>query len=353
MKSIKHKVRASLLSCLLVVFIAGCGGSQKTTTNIQPPITTVPENSIVNPVAPEGHDPWVIQKDGTYYYLYSHEGSIWLHQHNQLQDAVQFAGQIIWTPPKNTEYSEEIWAPEIFFIDGYWYVYFAADDGDNANHRMFVLKSKTANPFSEYEFVGKLADVSDKWAIDGTVLQHQEKLYFIWSGWEGNENVQQNIYIAEMDSPTSIASHRVLISKPEYPWEKVGTPLVNEGPQTLKNAAGDVFIIYSASGSWTDSYALGQLRLSGSDPLVAESWDKHPEAVFASTDKVFSPGHASFTKSPDGTEDWIVYHTAKFKGAGWNRDINMKEFTWDSQGNPIFGQPTEKGLVVPAPSQAK
>ena len=306
--------------------------------------------TVVNPVAPSGQDPWVIQHQGMYYYLSSDDGSIWLNSDAKLQSAIKDKGQRIWTPPKGTEYSEEIWAPEIFFIDGYWYVYFAADDGENANHRMFVLKSETDNPFGKYKCHGKISDSTDKWAIDGTILQHEDALYFLWSGWEGDENVQQNLYIAKMKSPTEIASERVLISQATYDWEKIGTPLINEGPQVLQNK-NDIFIIYSASGSWTDHYTLGQLKLTGNDPLNADAWQKKEQAVFSSTDNIFAPGHASFTKSPDGTEDWIIYHAAKCKGAAWDRDVHMKSFTWDKNGDPDFGDPVERKMPIPAPSE--
>jgi GH43 family beta-xylosidase len=73
--------------------------------------------------------------------------------------------------------------------------------------------------------------------------------------------------------------------------------------------------------------------------------------VFGSTATVFSPGHASFTKSPDGTEDWIVYHTAKHQGAGWDRHTRMQRFTWDIEGNPCFGYPVSKGIEIAIPSE--
>jgi GH43 family beta-xylosidase len=306
------------------------------------------EATIKNPIAPKGQDPWVVQYDQTYYYCYSHKGSIWINRHHTLQGVCQFNGKSIWTPPAGKPYSQEIWAPELHNIRDRWYVYLAADDGNNANHRMYVLKSETNDPMGNYTFMGKMSDATDKWAIDGTVLKHARSLYFIWSGWEGDRNGQQNLYIARMKDPKTIIGKRVLISKPEYDWEKIGNPLINEGPQVLKNK-GKVFVIYSASGSWTDDYCLGQLKLIGSDPLRPESWTKSRTPVFSGTETVFSPGHASFVKSASGKEDWIVYHTAKHKGAGWDRDINIKRFTWDIDGNPVFGYPESKGVLIPAP----
>lgn len=91
----------------------------------------------------------------------------------------------------------------------------------------------------------------DYWAIDGTVLQYGNgKLYFIWSGWpEIDSGFPQNLYIAEMCDPLTICSRRVLIKTVDYSWERNGAELI-EGPQILHNA-GRVFVVYSASGSWT------------------------------------------------------------------------------------------------------
>jgi GH43 family beta-xylosidase len=160
--------------------------------------------------------------------------------------------------------------------------------------------------------------------------------------------VAQHLYIAPMSDPMTISGKRVLISSPEHDWEKQGRPLVNEGPETLWN--GDkLFIIYSASGSWGDDYCLGQLTWTGGDVLDPKSWMKKPEPVFSGTEKVISPGHASFVKSRDGTEDWIVYHVAKHRGAGWNRQVHIQRFSWNEDGSPNFGEPVAAGVPIPLP----
>ena len=49
-----------------------------------------------------------------------------------------------------------------------------------------------------------------------------KQLYMIWSGWEGDENGQQNIYIAKMKNPWTIEGNRVQISSPTFDWETIG-----------------------------------------------------------------------------------------------------------------------------------
>ena len=42
---------------------------------------------------------------------------------------------------KIEEYSKELWAPELHIIDGKCYIYVACDNGNNYNHRMYVLEN--------------------------------------------------------------------------------------------------------------------------------------------------------------------------------------------------------------------
>jgi len=307
-------------------------------------------NTFTNPIAVRGADPWVIQWQGNYYYCQARRGGVSVTRSARLIDIGKGRAAQVWTPPRGTAYSKELWAPELHYLRGKWFIYVAADDGDNVNHRMYVLEGTSQDPQEPFVFRGMLATPTNRWAIDGTVLQMaDEKLYFIWSGWDGTENVAQNLYIAPMSDPLTVSGERVCISRPEHDWEKDGRPLVNEGPQVLRN--GDkLFIIYSASGSWADHYCLGQLTWTGGNVLDPKSWAKKPTPVFSGTDKVISPGHASFVKSRDGKEDWTVYHTAKHPGAGWNRQVQAQRFTWNSDGSPDFGEPVAVGLPLPVPS---
>ncbi len=290
------------------------------------------------------------QRDGHYYYCQSRGGSgVWVAQTDRLVDLGQSNFVRVWSPPAGTNWSKQLWAPELHYLRGKWYVYVAADDGDNAHHRMYVLEGTSQDPQAPFVFRGQLAATTDRWAIDGTVLKMpDDKLYFIWSGWAGAENVAQNLYVAPMGDPLTISGERICISRPELDWELRGRPLVNEGPEALWHD-GRLFIIYSASGSWGDDYCLGQLAWTGGEVLDPKSWVKKPTAVFAGTGQVISPGHASFVKSRDDTEDWMVYHTAKRRGAGWNRQVQIQRYFWNRDGSPNFGAPVAAGVKLPLP----
>ncbi len=332
----------SAFSPALVFVVLSAVSLSSSSNGAQKSRLKIMKHTFTNPILHNGADPWVTKQDNAYYYCGADGGAIFVGKSATLQ-TIGSNTKNVWFPPKKTAYSHELWAPELHFLQGKWFIYLAADDGKNENHLMYVLRAKTDDAQGTYEMMGALdtgiqtpKGHQKRWAIDGTILELNGKLYFIWSGWQGTENVAQNLYIAPMSNPWTISGPRVLISKPELPWELNGKPFINEGAEVLQRN-GKTFVIYSASGSWTDDYCLGQLTLFGDNPLDAKSWKKHPKAVFAKTKEVFGPGHASFVN--DGKRDWIIYHSAKFSGAGWNRDVRMQPFTWNADGSPHFGAP--------------
>lgn len=321
--------------------------------------------TFTNPLLPSGADPFSFYKDGYYYYTHTTGNSIKLWKTKSIADLKMAEQKTIWTPPAGTAWSKEIWAPEIHFIKDKWYAYFAADNGNNNNHRMYVLENASADPMQgDWVFKGKVADPSDKWAIDGDVFIHRKQLYMIWSGWEGDKNGQQNIYIAKMENPWTIKGKRVQISSPTFEWEKNGDlndannpphVNVNEGPQLLKNG-NRLFIVYSASGCWTDFYALGLLSFTGKNNLMdSTKWKKNSQPVFKQSKEnaVYAPGHNSFFKSPDGKEDWILYHanTLPGQGCGKHRSPRAQKFTWKNDGTPDFGEPVKENTAIAIPSE--
>lgn len=318
---------------------------------------------IINPLMPVGPDPWVEYKDGSYYFMRTTVTDLTLWRTRTMANLKTAEKKVIWTPPATGSYSHDIWAPEIHFLRGRWYVYFAADAGTNQTHRIYVLENGNADPFEgEWTMKGKITDASDKWAIDASVFADQGVLYMIWSGWEGDENGTQSIYIARLSNPWTVESPRTRISTPEYPWEKVGdvNPKilpgnpphidVNEGPEALIHG-GKVFLTYSASACWTDYYALGMLTaVSGSNLLDPHSWTKSRMPVFQQSDSahVYATGHNGFFKTPDG-RDWLLYHanSAPGQGCGWHRAPRAQPITWRQDGTPDFGKPVAAGVPIP------
>ncbi len=321
-----------------------------------------PVQTFTNPIG-RGADPFMVRQGGWYYYCESVDDlAISIRKTDKISDRGE--RKVVWTSPDEGWNKAEIWAPELHYVQGRWYIYYAGSDGNNVNHKMGVLRAVTDDPQGAYEDMGHLytgdhfdTKKDNRWAIDATVLEHNDKLYCIWSGWKDHRDIQY-LYIATMENPWTLSSSRVqLCDNADYVWERVGDNPnergLNEGPQILRGN-DKIFIVYSCSSSWDPTYKLNYLWMDAdTDPMDPASWTKKDSPAFKGAGNVYGTGHACFTKSPDGKEDWIIFHTKVETAPNWNRVIMAQPFSWDKKGFPVFGDPVQKQQAIPVPSGQK
>jgi GH43 family beta-xylosidase len=321
--------------------------------------------TFTNPILPNGADPFAVYHNNNYYYTHTLGDSVGLWRTGDITDLKSAEYKTIWIPAQGQPYSKALWAPEIHNIDGKWYCYVTATDGNRFNRRIFVLENESPDPF-EGEFVlkGKVASPDDNWAIDASVAKINGELYMVWSGFKETpylDYVTQRIYIAKMSNPWTISSERLEISAPTYDWERIykvkknrAEVYVNEGPEFLFHK-DKVYIIYSGSACWTPEYKLGMLYADiQSDLMDLTSWTKHDKPVFQQSieNGVYGPGHNSFLKSPDGKEDWNLYHANDNPddGCGKSRKPRLQKVEWNKEGAPVFGIPQATNTPMKKPS---
>jgi GH43 family beta-xylosidase len=347
---------------LVLAFTVACSGATANGTTAPPPVACTFKNPI-----DDGADPWIIKSGANYYYVESKDNGIYVYRSTALTQPKQNPVKV-WTAPASGWNETNIWAPELHHIGSHWYIYYAGgqrhangQDAPFTTQHAGVLESDADDPQGSYTDRGMLytgddvaGGTNNVWAIDLTVHTINGQQYAVWSGWDQNnattDKISQNLYIARMSSPTTISTNRVKLASPDQSWESGPELPLEEGPEFLEHN-GRIFIIYSTNDSWLPSYQLGELRMTSStaDPLSASSYVK-VGPVFSGTTDVYGVGHASFTVSPDGTEDWIVYHSKKDPAPGWNRAIRAQKFTWGADGSPSFGRPTAMGAGVTMPS---
>ncbi|MFB9326186.1 family 43 glycosylhydrolase [Paenibacillus aurantiacus] len=307
-----------------------------------------------NPIAAHAADPWIYKHDdGCYYFMCTKHDALELTQSRSLSGIVEGRRRTIWTPEPGGSFSCNLWAPEIHYLAGKWYVYYTANDGGGDDtRRICVLENEAADPLAgEWTFKGALPTPVP--GLDGTVMQLRDELYFLYAGYGYFPDYGSAVYIMRMTNPWTLTGDHVLLTAPTLEWEKQGGMAINEGPVAL-HRNGRVFLIYSASTTWSEDYALGMLTMEAdADPMEPASWTKSPEPVFRKSpaNGVYATGHNSFTLSPDDTEDWIVYHALPAPGAELSlRSTRIQQFGWRSDGTPDFGIPAAETDELAVPS---
>jgi GH43 family beta-xylosidase len=304
-----------------------------------------------NPLVPQRADPHVnLHADGWYYYTATvpEYDRIELRRTRELNELGKAEAKVVWRKHASGPMSSHIWAPELHHIDGKWYLYFTAGRADAPfDIRLYVLENASANPL-EGQWIerGQLKTGWESFALDATTFTVGGRRYLSWTQRPPTADRHMTaVYIARMDTPLSIAGPATLLTTTEYPWEKLGQE-VNEAPAVMVRR-GRVFLTYSASA--TDAnYSLGMLNAAASaDLLDRAAWTKSPAPVFRSdaTTGQYGPGHNSFTTTPDGKTDILVYHARGYRDIKGdplhdpNRHTRAQVITWRPDGTPDFGVP--------------
>jgi GH43 family beta-xylosidase len=312
------------------------------------------QTTFQNPIITQRADGQAYQhSDGFFYYM----GTVPEYDRLELRRAktIQELGdtkenKVIWKKHATGQMGSHIWAPEIHNIDGKWFVYFAAGEArDVWKISMFALQNDSPNPLEgEWVEKGQIKLNWNQFALDFTTFVHNGVRYGLWAERDPAVRSNSNLYIAKMDTPTSIVGQGVKICQPEFDWEIVRYR-VNEGPAVI-NRNGKIFLTYSASA--TDAnYCMGMLTADEkADLLDPKSWVKSKEPVLKTDEKagVFGPGHNSFLKIPDGKggfDDVIFYHARSYKDIKGdplndpNRCQRAQVIKWNPDGTPNFMPP--------------
>jgi GH43 family beta-xylosidase len=318
------------------------------------PAAAAPGPSFTNPLvgAPNSADPSIAYSGGNWYYVATTWSSNIVMRRSSTMAGLRTAPEKVLFSLAPGPGCCTMWAPDIQYSNGRWYIYFSAEPSPGQGQRRTgVLEADTADPYGAYTYRGILnLEPNGGWAIDGSVVRFNGwPDHFVYSAFRGGE---QGLFIAPMSSPVQVSRNGVRISSPTYSWERQGGA-VNEGPYALYHG-GKTFLTYSASSCNTPDYKLGQLTWTGGDPMSPSSWTKKSTPIFqrSDADGAYGPGHHSFVNSPDGSEMWIVYHanSSSGQGCGTTRTTRAQKIGWNSDGSPNLGTPVRTGVSIAGPS---
>jgi len=306
------------------------------------------------------NEPWILQRadpyvllsdDGWYYFTASVPSydRIALRRAKSLAKLPDAEEVTVWTAHESGPMSQHVWAPELHKVMGRWYIYFAASRKDDIwALRPYVLECMSDDPMAgpwEERGIPKRAEDDEfsfsDFSLDATVFENKGSWYYVWAEKVSVGKKISNLYIARMKSPTELETAQVLLTSPDYDWERVGF-WVNEGPGVIRHD-GKLYLTYSASSTGVD-YCIGLLSIDeDADLLDPRAWKKRRYPVLRSSYEkgIYGPGHNSFTKDEEGN-DILVYHArteTEIIGDPLynpNRHAMLMKFTWGEDGDPVF-----------------
>jgi len=302
-----------------------------------------------NPIAEQRADPWVHKTDaGTYYLIATvpEYDRIVIRKANSINGLKNAEEKVVWRKHEKGVMGHHIWAPELHRIDGKWYIHFAAGEAENIwNIRMWVLSNPADDPMEgEWKEEGQIKTRRESFSLDATTFEHKGKRYLIWAQNIRGGNHGTALVMSEMKDPTTLTGPEVVLTEPEFNWERMKYN-VNEGAAVIKRN-GKIFVTYSASAT-NHNYCIGLLWIDEDDDLMdVSNWHKSPGPVFYTNPDVnrYGPGHNSFTIAEDGETVIMIYHARDYKEieghelSDPNRATRARVVRWTESGFPDFMQ---------------
>ncbi len=297
-------------------------------------------------------DPYVYKHDNEVYYftasLPEYDGIV-LRQAKSLEALAKSEEVMIWKKHEKGPMSAHIWAPELHYINHKWYIYFAAGEVDDVwKIRPYVLECTGQDPMRDLWIERGILQCADDdefsfraFSLDVTIFENDGKYYCVWAEKVSVGKQISNLYIAQMESPVKLKTVQVLLTTPDYDWERKGF-WVNEGPAVI-HRNGKIFLTYSASETGID-YCMGMLSIDeDADILDPKEWEKKRYPVLQSDEsiRIYGPGHNSFTKDEYGN-DIMVFHARtepEIVGNSLynpNRHAMLMKISWNQDGEPVF-----------------
>ncbi|MFW6290084.1 MAG: family 43 glycosylhydrolase [Mariniphaga sp.] len=302
-----------------------------------------------NPIAEQRADPWVHKTDDGEYYLIAtvpEYDRIVIRKANSINGLKTAKEKVIWERHESGDMGAHIWAPELHRINGKWYVHFAAAPAEDVwKIRMWVLSNPSDDPMQgEWAEEGQIKTIHDSFSLDATTFEHKGKRYLIWAQNVMGGEHGTALVLSEMKNPTTLTGLEVVLTKPEFSWERMKYN-VNEGAAVIKRN-GKIFVTYSASAT-NHNYCIGLLWIDeDADLLEASNWNKSPGPVFYTNEDLnrYGPGHNSFTTAEDGETVIMIYHARNYKDiqghelSDPNRATRARVVHWTESGFPDFMQ---------------
>ena len=296
------------------------------------------------------HDP-VMGKEGDTYYLYSTGPGITFYSSKDLKTwslrGRVFEGEPAWAKQVNPQFNGHIWAPDLAYHEGRYYLYYSVSSFGSNLSAIGVTVSRSLDPESpEYGWedqgiVLRSVPNRDLWnAIDPNVVEDESGTPWMsfgsfWSGLKLVKLAADRVSLAEPQEWHSIAKRErsVLVDD-----TKAG-PAEIEAPFIFKRG-GDYFLFVSWDKCCQGKDSTYRMMVGRSKALEGPYLDRTGRSLaegggtqlLAGNGEWAGVGHNS-VYSFDG-KDYLVFHAYETADNGLQK-LKVLELHWDDQGWPF------------------
>ena len=296
-----------------------------------------------NPVIPgDFPDPTIIRVGKMYYAAGTTSDfapNYPLYESTDLVNWKQF-GSVFNEPP--TWASDSFWAPELYYRDGTFFVYYTAKrKGDRVSCIGVATTKDLRKGFTDQGIIVEWG----KEAIDGFVFQDDDqKIYICWKAYGLNKERPIEILASEISTDgLSLVGGHFSLTRFDQGWKGDG----DEG-QCLVKHDGYYYLFYSVGGC-CDNKCSYRVMVSRSKKLKT-GWEQYPEPILQGGEVWKCTGHGTLVTTPDCRYFYLYhsYSSTDFEYIG--RQGLLDEVVWDiGTGWPRFKNGNTPSLKAEMP----
>lgn len=214
---------------------------------------------------------------------------------------------------------EALWAPEVVYDNGTFYMYYSAGGAEGQGHRLRVATA--TRPTGPFEDSGVVLTPDEPFSIDPHPFRDEDGqwyLYYCRDFLDPDRRVGTGITVDRLVDMVRLSGERGTVVRPHAEWQlyerqrrwygRVWDWYTVEGPFVRKHD-GRYYCFYSG-GAWKEpnygvSYVVADHPMG---PFVSEVGTDGPKLLRTRPKQAIGPGHASVVRAPDNLHEYVVYH---------------------------------------------
>lgn len=319
----KKYIINSLIAFLLAVILLSCGVPQRED-----------ECTFVNPILGGDYpDPTIVRVDSVYYMTHS--------SFNYMPGltVLQSRDLVNWEAVSNalTCYLGAVWAPDISYHDGRYWIYFTVDSVGLPYTTWMVQAEHPEGPWSEPRRLETGGSIDPCHVVDQVTGER-------WLFMSGGCRIALN-----REGTETVGTLEKIYDGWKIPdgWVYEGFAL--EGPKVRH--IGDYYYLLNAEGG-TAGPPTAHMTVAARSKSLSGPWENAPNNplvhTYSGEETWWCKGHSSLIDTPEG-EWWLVSHAYRKDFVGLGRQTILEPISFDADGWPVAscGSDVDKPIVIP------